>query len=83
MILIFPSFLMIIDDMGIVRPKTLNQCLLVASILSTSHLCIKFMQNLETITKIDLHSSSTGLIVKHIKNLTKIHRSTIRSTVSN
>nr|QMV80543.1 AC5 [Bean golden mosaic virus]QMV80549.1 AC5 [Bean golden mosaic virus]QMV80555.1 AC5 [Bean golden mosaic virus]QMV80561.1 AC5 [Bean golden mosaic virus]QMV80619.1 AC5 [Bean golden mosaic virus] len=82
MILVLPCFLMVVDYIIIHLPKTFDQCLFVASILSTCHLSIEFMHNLKTITKIVLNSSSTGFIVEHIKNLTKVHRSTIRSTIS-
>ncbi|AOT83374.1 AC5 [Macroptilium common mosaic virus] len=82
MILVLPCFLMIVHNIIIHLPKTLNQCLLVARILSTSDFGIKFMHHLETITKIVLNSSSTGLIVKHVEHLAKVHGSTIGSTVS-
>ncbi|BAA00137.1 unnamed protein product [Bean golden yellow mosaic virus-[Puerto Rico-Japan]] len=82
MILVFSCFLVVIDDMVVHLPKTPYQGLLVACILTTRHLCIEPMHNLITITKIVLDRSSTRFIVKHVKNLTKIHRGSIWSTVT-
>nr|QMV80604.1 AC5 protein [Tomato golden vein virus] len=81
MILILRCFLMIINHMIIDLPETPNKSLLVASILSTRNLSIESMNDLITITKIVLHRSSTRLIIKHVKHLTKIHRCPIGSTI--
>nr|QHA25070.1 AC5 protein [Soybean blistering mosaic virus] len=82
MVLIFPSFLMVVHHVVVHLPETLHKSLLIASVLSTRNLCIKLMHNLETIPKIVLHGSSARLIVKHVEHLTEIHRCPIRSTIS-
>nr|QHA25055.1 AC5 protein [Soybean blistering mosaic virus] len=81
MVLIFPSFLMVVHHVVVDLPETLHKRLLIASILSTRHLCIKLMHNLVTVAEIVLHGSSARLVVKHIKHLAKIHRCPIRSTI--
>nr|AWX66252.1 AC5 protein [Sida yellow net virus] len=63
-------------------PETTHKCLLVAGILTTSHLGVELVHHLVTIAQIVLHGCSTGLVVKHVEHLPKVHRSTIRSTVS-
>ncbi|QDJ95892.1 putative AC5 protein [Sida chlorotic leaf virus] len=82
MILVLSGFLVVIDNMSVDSPESPNQCLLVASILTTSHLSIEPVHDLKTITKIVLHRSSTGLVVEHVEHLTKIHRGAIGSSVS-
>nr|AIA58677.1 AC5 [Solanum mosaic Bolivia virus] len=82
MVLIFPSLLMVVHHVVVDLPKTLHKSLLVTCILSTSHLSIKLMHNLITITEIVLHCSSARLIVKHVEHLAKIHRCTIGSSIS-
>nr|QHA25046.1 AC5 protein [Soybean blistering mosaic virus]QHA25062.1 AC5 protein [Soybean blistering mosaic virus] len=82
MVLIFPSFLMVVHHVVVHLPETLHKSLLIASILSTRNLCIKLMHNLETVPKIVLHGSSARLIVKHVEHLPEIHRRSIRSTIS-
>nr|QHA25096.1 AC5 protein [Tomato yellow vein streak virus] len=72
---------MVVNHMIVDLPETPHKSLLVASILSTRNLSIKPMHDLKPITKIILHSSSTRLIIKHIKNLAKIHRCPIRSPI--
>nr|AWX66240.1 AC5 protein [Sida micrantha mosaic virus] len=63
-------------------PEPLDQSLFIAGILTTSDLGVELVHNLITITEIVLNRSSAGLVVKHVEHLTKVHRSTIRSTVS-
>nr|AOT83442.1 AC5 [Sida angular mosaic virus]WHI95118.1 AC5 [Sida angular mosaic virus] len=82
MILVLASFLMIVDHMIVDLPEPLDQSLFIAGILATSDFGIKLVHNLETITEIVLNRCSTGLVVKHVEHLAKVHRSTIGSTVS-
>nr|ASR73668.1 AC5 [Sida Brazil virus] len=63
-------------------PETLDQSLLVACILPTSYLGIKLVHDLVTITEIVLDGGSARLVVEHVEHLAKIHRGTIRSTIS-
>nr|AIF79687.1 AC5 [Sida mosaic Bolivia virus 2] len=72
---------MVVDHIVVDLPKTLDQSLLVASILTAGNLGIKPVHHLITIAKIVLHSSGTGLVVKHVEHLAKIHWSAIRSTI--
>ncbi|AAL02412.1 AL4 [Pepper huasteco yellow vein virus-[Sinaloa]] len=74
---------MVIHNMVVHLPETPNQGLLVAGILPTSDLSIESMHNLITIPKIVLHSSGTGLVVIHVKDLAKIHRRTVGSPIPN
>nr|AOV62506.1 replication enhancer protein [Malvastrum bright yellow mosaic virus] len=62
-------------------PKTPNYSLLGACILTTCDFGIELVHNLETISKIVLDRGSTGLVVEHVENLSKVHSSTIRSTI--
>ncbi|AST47752.1 AC5 [Macroptilium golden yellow mosaic virus] len=82
MILVFRSFLVVIDDIVVHLPKSPYQGLFIACILTTSHLGMEPMHNLETITKIVLDRSCTGFIVEHVEHLPKIHRRSIWSTVT-
>nr|QMV80639.1 C5 [Tomato mottle leaf curl virus] len=83
MILVFSSFLMVVDDMIVDLPEPLDKRLLVACVLSTCDLSIELVQDLVTIAEIVLHRGSTGLVVKHVEHLAKIHGSAIRSPVPN
>nr|QMV80658.1 AC5 [Sida micrantha mosaic virus] len=83
MILVFSSFLMVVDDMIVDLPEPLDKRLLVACVLSTCDLSIELMHDLKTITEIVFHSGGARLVVKHVEHLAKIHGSAIRSPVPN
>ncbi|CAQ30268.1 AC5 protein [Papaya leaf curl virus] len=83
MILILASFLLVIHNIIINSNKLLHESLFLRRILSTGDSCIPFAQNLVPITMHILHSRRTGLIIKHVKNLSKILRLVNWSTVSN
>nr|QMV80700.1 C5 [Tomato mottle leaf curl virus] len=83
MILVFPSLLMVVHHMVVDLPEPLDNSLLVAGVLSTCNLGIEPVQDLVTIAEIVLHRGSTGLVVKHVEHLAKIHGSAIRSPVPN
>nr|AFV52573.1 C5 [Tomato leaf deformation virus] len=82
MVLVFPSFLMVVDHMVVDLPKAPHQSLLVTGILTSRDLSIEPMHNLKTISKIVLHGGGTGLIVEHVKHLAKVHGRAIGSPVS-
>nr|QHN12671.1 AC5 [Pepper golden mosaic virus] len=82
MILVFASFLVVVDDVVVHLPETPNQRLLVAGILSTCNLSGEPVHDLETITQIVLHGGCARLVVVHVEHLTKIHRGTIWSPIS-
>nr|UFP62940.1 AC5 [African cassava mosaic virus] len=84
MILILRCFLVIIHNMIIQPKKPLNQRLLLHARGTTYHSGMEFPQHLEPISQIILNSSCTGLIIKHIKNLSKVlGRIAIRPSVPN
>nr|QMV80569.1 AC5 [Euphorbia yellow mosaic virus] len=82
MILVFPCLLVVIHHIVVDLPKTLDDRLLVARILSTSDLRVKLVHHLEAIAEIVLHSGCTGFVVEHVEHLAKIHRRAIWSTIS-
>ncbi|UED37338.1 AC5 protein [Conyza yellow vein virus] len=83
LILILACFLMIINYMIKNPKKLLNYCLLLAGISTTRQSLVPCAQNLETIPKIILNGCSTWLIIIHVKNLTKVHGSSIRTSIPN
>nr|UVJ88633.1 ac5 protein [Horsegram yellow mosaic virus] len=83
MIVILPSFLMVVNNMIINTIKSANYSLLLTSILATGHSGMKLTHDLITITKIVLHSCSTGFIIIHVKNLTKVLGRSIRTPITN
>ena len=83
MILVLPSFLVVINHLSIDLHILLDQGLFLARILTSSDSRSKTTYNLKTISKIVLHSGSTGLIVIHIEHLTKILGRSIGPPVSN
>nr|ULE28228.1 AC5 protein [Tomato severe rugose virus] len=83
MILVLPCLLMVIDDMIVDLPEPLDKRLLIACVLSTSDLSIELVHNLKTIPEIVFHSGGARLVVEHVKHLAKVHRSRIRSPISN
>nr|QIH45472.1 C5 protein [Synedrella leaf curl virus] len=83
MVLVLPSFLVIVNYIIINTIKLSNNRLLLSCILSTSHRCLEPPYNLETITLVVLHSSSAGFIIIYIKHLLKIIRRSSRTPISN
>nr|ADB96024.1 AC5 [Horsegram yellow mosaic virus] len=83
MIVILPGFLMIVNNMVINTIKSANNGLLLARILATGNGGMKLTHDLITITKIILHCGSTGFIIIHVKNLTKVLRRSIRTPITN
>nr|QMV80678.1 AC5 [Tomato mosaic severe dwarf virus] len=83
MVLVFPSLLMVVHHMVVDLPEPLDNSLLVAGVLSTRNLSVESVHHLETIPEIVLHSRSTGLVVKHVEHLAKIHGRAIRSPIPN
>nr|QIJ32375.1 C5 protein [Malvastrum yellow vein Honghe virus]QIJ32387.1 C5 protein [Malvastrum yellow vein Honghe virus]QIJ32396.1 C5 protein [Malvastrum yellow vein Honghe virus] len=82
-ILVLPSFLMIINYIIINTIKSPNDSLFLSCILSTSHRCLKPPQDLIAITLVILNSRSRRFIIIHIKNLLKVIRSASRTPISN
>nr|WAQ69899.1 AC5 [Tomato yellow leaf curl Thailand virus] len=83
MVLVLPSFLVIVNYIIINTIKLSNNRLLLSCILSTSHRCLKPPYNLETITLVVLYSSSAGFIIIYIKDLLKIIRRSSRTPIPN
>nr|WGV36142.1 AC5 [Horsegram yellow mosaic virus] len=83
MIVILRCFLMVVNNMIINTIKSANYSLLLARILATSHGGMKLTHDLITITKIVLHSGSTGFIIIHVKNLTKVLGRSKRTPITN
>ncbi|CAJ57819.2 AC5 protein [Vernonia yellow vein virus] len=82
MVIILSSLLMIVNNIIIQPHEFLNHCLLLACILTTSNSCVELPQYLIPIPQIIFDSSSARLIIIHVKNLTKIHGSPKRTTIS-
>nr|QIH55934.1 C5 protein [Malvastrum yellow vein Yunnan virus]QIH55935.1 C5 protein [Malvastrum yellow vein Yunnan virus]QIH55945.1 C5 protein [Malvastrum yellow vein Yunnan virus]QIH55960.1 C5 [Malvastrum yellow vein Yunnan virus]QIH56030.1 C5 protein [Malvastrum yellow vein Yunnan virus] len=83
MVLILPSFLVIIHYIIINTIKLSNNRLLLRCILSTGHRCLEPPDNLETITLVVFHSCRGRLIIINIKNLLKIIRRSSRTSIPN
>nr|WEX49704.1 AC5 protein [Clerodendrum golden mosaic China virus] len=83
MILILGSLLVVINHMIINPHKLLHKRLLLTCVLTTGHGRVELPYNLIPIPKIVLDSRSTWLVVIHVKHLTKIHRRTIGTPISN
>nr|CBY85308.1 hypothetical protein [Cotton leaf curl Gezira virus] len=84
MVLILRSFLLVINNLTVNLKKPTNKSLFLHPRRTTSYSSTKLTHHLETISIIILYSSSTWLIIKHVKNLTKIHRGIpIRSSITN
>ncbi|AMK07579.1 AC5 protein [Lycianthes yellow mosaic virus] len=82
MILILSSFLVVVYNVVVHPKKPLDNSLFLATILTSGHGCCESMNDLETISEIVLDCCSTRFIVIHVENLSKILRSSIRSTIS-
>nr|UYD39270.1 C5 protein [Euphorbia leaf curl virus] len=74
MIFILASFLLVIHNIIINPNKLLHQSLLLRCIMTTCHSRMPLPQYLVPITMNILHSRRARLIIKHVKNLTKILR---------
>nr|UTQ11628.1 AC5 protein [Mungbean yellow mosaic virus] len=72
MVFILRCLLVVVNNIIINTIKFTNYGLLLARILATSNCGLKLTHDLITITKIVLHSCSTGFIVIHVKHLTKV-----------
>nr|AFB17989.1 Ac5 protein [Tomato leaf curl Ranchi virus] len=83
MILILASFLLVIHNIIINPNKLLHESLFLRRILSTSNGCMPFPKHLIPVTMNILHSSRTGLIIKHVKHFSKILRFIHRPTIPN
>nr|QIH55795.1 C5 protein [Tobacco leaf curl Yunnan virus] len=83
MILVLPSFLVIVHYIIIYTIKSSNYRLFLSCILSTSHCCLEPPYHLETITLVVLHGCSAGFIIIDIKDLLKIIRRSSRTPISN
>nr|QTZ97477.1 C5 protein [Tomato leaf curl Chuxiong virus] len=81
MILVLPSFLVIVHYIIIYTIKSSNYRLFLSCILPTSHRCLKPPQDLIAISLVILNSRSRRFIIIHIKNLLKIIRGTGRTPV--
>nr|WBT00803.1 C5 [Chilli leaf curl India virus] len=83
MILILASLLLAVHNIIINPNKLLHESLLLRCIQTACHSCIPFAHNLIPITMNILHSRRAGLIIKHVKNLTKILRLVNGPTIPN
>ncbi|ADO41019.1 AC5 protein [Bhendi yellow vein mosaic virus [India:Karnal:OY80B:2005]] len=83
MILVFSCFLLVVNNIIVNPDKLLDQRLFLTRILSTSNGCMPFPQHLVPIPMHVLHGRRTGLVVKHIKYLTKILGFICRSSITN
>nr|AOR05729.1 AC5 protein [Tomato yellow leaf curl Yunnan virus]QIH55832.1 C5 protein [Tomato yellow leaf curl Yunnan virus] len=83
MVIILRSLLMIISNMIINLHEFPNYGLLLACILTTRHRRLESTKDLKTISVVVLHSGCTWLVIIHVKNLTKILRSTKWSPITN
>ncbi|UMM45348.1 C5 [Galium leaf distortion virus] len=83
MILVFSGLLMVVSHMGVHLPKPLHERLLVRCVLTSGHLGVELVHNLETISQIVLHGGGARLVVKHVEHLPKVHRRPIGSPVPN
>nr|AHA82221.1 AC5 [Tomato leaf curl Joydebpur virus] len=72
MILILASLLLVIHNIIINPNKLLHESLLLRCVLTTCNGCMPLPQHLIPVTMHILDSSSTRLIIEHVKHLTKI-----------
>nr|QGA84531.1 AC5 protein [Crassocephalum yellow vein virus] len=82
MVLVFPSFLVIVHYIIINTIKSSNYRLLLSCILSTGNRCLKPTYDLKAITLVILHSSRRRFIIIHIEDLLKIIGGTTGSPVT-
>ncbi|QBP05527.1 AC5 [Papaya leaf curl Lucknow virus 2] len=83
MILIFASLLLVVHNIIINPNKLLHESLLLRCILTPCHSCMPLPEHLVPIPMHIFHRHRAGLIIKHVKNLTKILRLVNWSTVTN
>nr|WLD18036.1 C5 Protein [Chilli leaf curl virus] len=83
MILILASLLLVIHNIIINPNKLLHESLLLRCVLATCNGCMPLPQHLVPVTMHILDSCRTRLIVKHVKNLTKILGLINGPTISN
>nr|ART89124.1 AC6 protein [Tomato leaf curl Joydebpur virus] len=83
MVFILPSLLLVIHNIIINPNKLLHQSLLLRCVLTTCNGCMPLPEHLIPITMHVLHSSRTGLIIKHVKYLTKVLGLIYGPTISN
>nr|QBY34622.1 AC6 [Tomato leaf curl virus] len=83
MILIFASLLLVVHNIIINPNKLLHESLLLRCILTPCHSCMPLPEHLVPIPMHIFHRHRAGLIIKHVKNLTKILRLINRPSIPN